>query len=141
MGACGSQVARTYQSGYTVPDWFWVGFGGCTTAVCVYGFMSFQRPAADIFVAGITQFVPTFYLCGLSLLSLVHRVVPAYRLLCVVGFSMNAPLLPMYALLLQYTNWSLAQVNTLLHCWLCVTWTIQGLALQHYAKTAAAKKE
>jgi hypothetical protein len=37
----------------------------------------------------------------------------------------------MYPLLVQYTDWSLASVNTLLHSWLCVAWSMQGISMQH----------
>mmetsp|Transcript_10874 Transcript_10874/g.16721 ORF Transcript_10874/g.16721 Transcript_10874/m.16721 type:complete len:332 (-) Transcript_10874:843-1838(-) len=132
MGACASEIARKFNGPY-VPEWFWIGFGGFTTAVCIWGFMSFQRPACDIFIAGITQFPPTAYLCYLSVMKLGERIPLNHRWMCVLGFLLNAPLLPLYSLLLKYTDWSLAQVNTLLHCWLCISWTIQGFALKHYA--------
>mmetsp|Transcript_8949 Transcript_8949/g.13007 ORF Transcript_8949/g.13007 Transcript_8949/m.13007 type:complete len:331 (+) Transcript_8949:90-1082(+) len=145
MGACASEIARKSNGPY-IPEWFWIGFGGFTTAICIWGFMSFQRPACDIFIAGITQFPPTAYLCYLSLLKLGNKISWNCRSACVFGFLLNVPLLPMYSLLLKYTNWSLAQVNTLLHCWLCISWTIQGVALKYYSdaitetQTIARKK-
>jgi hypothetical protein len=52
------------------------------------------------------------------------------RIVGVMGFILNAPLLPMYPLLVQYTNWSTASINTLLHTWLLVAWGLQGIALR-----------
>lgn len=48
-----------------------------------------------------------------------------------IGFIGNAPLLPLYPLLVQYTDWTLASINTLLHSWLLVMWGMQGLSLWH----------
>ena len=129
-----SSSITSYWSSLRVPElaeWFWVAFGCCTTAVCLAGGLSFQRPACDIFVAGITQFPSTFYMmmilaCGLPL----HPIRASTRIMGILGFILNAPLLPMYPLLVQYTNWSLASVNTLLHTWLLVAWGLQGLALR-----------
>lgn len=138
MGASASQFAKA-NSAYYIPEWFWVGFGVCTTLACAWGFMSFQRPACDIFIAGITQFPPTMYICMLALT--VDNIARKWRVLCVFGFMLNAPLLPMYALILHHSNWSLAQVNTLLHCWLCVAWTLQGLSLRYFSNAMAKKNK
>lgn len=95
------------------------------------GYISFKRPACDIFIAGITQFPPTFYCMGALGLrnwpkrgdvaavkgeSPIDLVRLSYRLMYYVGFIGNAPLLPMYPLLVQYTDMSLGGINTLLHC-------------------------
>jgi len=114
-----------------VPEWFWAAFGTFTTAVCACGGLSFQRPACDIFIAGITQFPSTFYMMAVLALGLPTRPLSmSTRALGVLGFILNAPLLPMYPLLVQYTDWSLATVNTLLHTWLLVAWGLQGLVLR-----------
>jgi len=130
MGSSGSEVARHY-GGKVVPEWCWLGFGGFTTAVCVCGFISFQRPACDIFVAGITQVPPTAYMMGLGYFILREKVSEFYRWQCIVAFILNAPLLPMYSLLVYSTDLSLAAINTLLHSWLFVAWGNQALALLH----------
>lgn len=130
MGSSGSQVARHY-GGKAVPEWFWVGFGTFTTAVCAGGFISFQRPACDIFVAGITQVPPTAYMMGLGFWVLKNKVSEYYRWQCIVAFILNAPLLPMYSMMVHETDFSLATINTLLHSWLLVAWGNQALALLH----------
>jgi hypothetical protein len=136
MGACGSHLGRL-TGGISIPENVWFSFGAFSTAVCMAGFMSFQRPACDIFIAGITQFPPTVYIC---LLAMYSQFRPCYRNLCIIGFSLNAPLLPLYAILIYHFNWSLPKINTFLHMWLCVAWTSQGLALRHFAVAATRRK-
>ena len=92
---------------------------------CGLGYISFKRPACDIFIAGITQFPTTFYcLVALGIRkwpsshsneSPIGLVYLPYRLMYYIGFIGNAPLLPMYPLLVQYSGMSLAGINTLLH--------------------------
>jgi hypothetical protein len=179
MGLSGSQVVRQFQlleetrSASTknsnsslikyltvIPDAFWWSFGICVTAVCVWGGISFQRPACDIFIAGITQTPSTFYM--MVIFGLVSQQYPASsssssnslstpansskvqlwaRIMGVIGFILNAPLLPMYPLLIQYTDWSLASVNTLLHTWLCVAWSMQGISLRHVARVILLQEQ
>jgi hypothetical protein len=122
-------------------DTFWVAFGGTVTAFCAAGGLSFQRPACDIFVAGITQSLSTFY-CMIFFLLVQHaRIATWAKVTGFVGFILNAPLLPMYPLLVQYTDWSLASVNTLLHSWLCVAWSMQGISMQHVIQALVADSE
>ena len=136
MGSCASEVsARFAVLPSRVPEALWFGFGLGTTLVCVLGGLSFQRPACDIFVAGTTQSPPTFFLMAVVGCTMTRKNCPInfiMKLVCLVGFIANAPLLPMYSLLIQYTDWSLAAVNTLLHCWLLVSWTKQALSLRHF---------
>jgi hypothetical protein len=116
-------------------------------AACALGYMSFKRPACDIFIAGITQFPTTFY-CLLALglrkwptssspssneekSSPIGHVRLPYRIMFYIGFIGNAPLLPMYPVLVQYSGMSLAGINTLLHFWLMIMWGMQGISLLH----------
>ena len=141
MGCSGTEVLRKFQQQPNcgalllkiplIPETFWWSFAAFVTAATAYGGMSFQRPACDIFVAGITQFPSTFYLM-VFFLSVDHpKTTVTARIMGVVGFILNAPLLPMYPLLIQYTDWTLGSVNTLLHSWLCVAWCLQGYSLRH----------
>mmetsp|Transcript_8778 Transcript_8778/g.14062 ORF Transcript_8778/g.14062 Transcript_8778/m.14062 type:complete len:428 (+) Transcript_8778:172-1455(+) len=119
-------------------DAFWLAFGGTVTAVCMLGGISFQRPACDIFIAGITQSPSTFY-CMIFFFLVQHpRVQTWAKVMGFMGFILNAPLLPMYPLLVQYTDWTLASVNTLLHCWLCVAWSMQGISMRHVIRALVA---
>jgi hypothetical protein len=135
MGSCASEVSSRFAVFPRVPEALWFGFGVGTTLVCVLGGLSYQRPACDIFVAGTTQSPPTFFLMAVVGCTMTREKCPisfAYKVVCLAGFIANAPLLPMYSLLVQYTDWSLAAVNTLLHCWLMVAWTKQALSLRHF---------
>jgi hypothetical protein len=118
-----------------VPESFWFAYAIGIVAIVIYGGFSFQRPACDIFVVGITQFPSTFYMMlilwwGLRQYPISDRL----RLLGCIGFIFNAPLLPMYPILVQYTDWPLGGINTLLHTWLLIAWTGQGLALRQVGR-------
>jgi hypothetical protein len=145
MGTAGTELVKhDHELGLTlipiVPEWFWVAYGVFTTLVCIFGGMSFQRPACDIFIAGITQSPSTFYLMAIMAKGLTTHTVPIWtRVLGVCGFILNAPLLPMYPLLIQYTDWSLASVNTLLHTWLLVAWGLQGITLRRLEQALVEK--
>lgn len=117
-----------------IPEGFWIGFGLGATLICMLGFMSFQRPACDIFVAGTTQVVSSVYMMAVVGWSFRNHpyIRGSFRVVGVISWILNAPLLPLYPLLIQYTDWSLAQVNTFLHCWLLVAWGLQGCSMQHY---------
>ena len=117
-----------------IPTWFWIGFGICSTLVVIFGGMSFQRPACDIFMAGVTQIPSTFYVMAMYGLGLVeYPISKSTRAIGCIGFILNAPLLPMYPLLVQYTNLDLGSVNLLLHTWLFVAWSLQGMTLRQVA--------
>ena len=113
---------------YDICRWFWPIYGTYMAATCALGYISFKRPACDIFIAGITQAPSTFYCLGALGLrkwgeekkkkrdeSPIGLVRLPYRLMFYIGFIGNAPLLPMYPLLVQYSGMSLAGINTLLH--------------------------
>ena len=145
MGAIGSElVSRDEERGLVskyLPffrERFWVAFGVFSTSICAGGGLSFQRPACDIFVAGTTQFPSTLFIVAIFVLGLpTHPVPKRTRVLGALGFVLNAPLLPMYPLLVQYTSWSLASVNSFLHAWLLVAWSLQGIALRRVEQALA----
>ena len=64
----------------------------------------------------------------------MDNVLLRYRIMYCVGFIGNAPLLPMYPVLVQYSGMSLAGINTLLHAWLMVMWGMQGISLFHLCR-------
>ena len=133
MGACGAEISGAFLGVFRTSGWVWAGFAALTTAFCAGGMMSFQRPAADIFVAGITQFPSTLVIVEAAMAKCwKNNLSVIYTGMCAVGFSMNAPLLPLYAFLLYHTSWSLPAVNTLLHCWLCITWSMQAISLAYF---------
>ena len=127
------QILTLYYSCMICLRWFWPIYGTYMAATCALGYISFKRPACDIFIAGITQAPSTFYCLGALGLrkwgeekkkkrdeSPIGLVRLPYRLMFYVGFIGNAPLLPMYPLLVQYSGMSLAGINTLLHTCKCV---------------------
>ena len=125
-----------------VPDSFWMGYAVCVTLTVLAGGFSCQRPACDIFIAGITQFPSTFYVMMVLSAGIQRRGVQTYfRALGCLGFIMNAPLLPMYPLLVVHTDWALSSINTLLHSWLLVAWSLQGLTLRHMGDAVVARTQ
>jgi hypothetical protein len=136
MGSIGTELVRhDHALGLkhlpVVPAWLWATMAIVATVVVALGGFSFNRPACDIFIAGTSQFASTVYMMLVFMFGLpTHPVKRWARVAGAVGFLFNAPLLPMYPLLVQYTDWSLASVNTLLHAWLLVGWGLQGLALR-----------
>jgi len=149
MGLIGREVQKVFGVRGAIPLgpwWFWPVYGCYMAGACAIGYISFKRPACDIFIAGITQFPSTIYCLGsLGLRSWpdhhtpIERVHFSYRLMYYIGFIGNAPLLPLYPLLVQYTNWSLAGVNTFLHSWLLVMWGMQGVSLIHLCSAISSK--
>lgn len=158
MGLIGREVVRVFDSKISLGPWYlWPFYGAFMTAACACGYMSFKRPACDIFIAGITQFPTTFYCLGGLIMATrnnrrksevaangrcqarhpMDQVLMRYKVMYFVGFIGNAPLLPMYPLLVQYTDMTLAGINTLLHSWLMVMWGMQGLSLLHMCRVAA----
>jgi len=156
MGLIGREVQKVFGvKGVPLgPWWFWPVYGSYMAAACFLGYISFKRPACDIFIAGITQFPSTFYcLIALGLRkwpslsssrakktkdSPIDLVRLSYRIMFYIGFIGNAPLLPMYPLLVQYSGMSLAGINTLLHSWLMVMWGMQGISLIHLCKAMSS---
>lgn len=160
MGLIGREVNRLLDGRLpSGPGYLWPFYGAFMTCSCAMGYMSFKRPACDIFIAGITQFPSTFYCLGGLMMGVrnykhyCHRqitenrqqvkqhpmenVLLRYRIMYYVGFIGNAPLLPMYPLLVQYTDMSLAGINTLLHSWLMAMWGMQGISLLHICRVVA----
>jgi hypothetical protein len=152
MGSIATEIATQVQPHTTlvtlpqIPHLFWKVHGVVTTIVCAFGWFSYQRPACDIFIAGITQFPSSFYLSMTlfqitqdpALSAFFFRRPRTTLWMGIFAFIANAPLLPLYLLLVQYTNWSLAQVNTFLHAWLLVTWSLQAISLHGVQEAMAA---
>ena len=163
MGSIGSEICCRFRADMSkgeamikipvVPGWFWICWSAFTTALCASGSISFKRPACDIFIAGITQVVPTAYCVGLLFFRRwsddggdkgvimqpkVSAVKKPYRLIFYAGFLGNTPLLPMYPLMVQYTDWSLGTINTLLHTGLTLSWGMQAWSLRHLSQALNA---
>lgn len=127
-----------------VPPVFWQSYAIMTTLFATFGWFSYQRPACDIFIAGITQFPPSFYiiwvLANIGQQS-PHLLRPSYTYIGMLSFIANAPLLPIYPLFVQYTSMNLAQVNTFLHSWLFISWSMQAFALRHVRQAVLRLQE
>lgn len=159
MGMIGSEICRRLNANADkskvrfrvpiLPDSLWYIYAGYFTVTCALGGMSYKRPACDIFVAGVSQFVPTAHnllvllsirwddACALEAKSKVSDCVSSavkirYRLMFYIGFLSNAPLLPLYPLLVHYTQLSLGAVNALLHLNLTLSWGMQAVCLHHF---------
>lgn len=147
MGAIATELVRKDESlGLAflpaVPAWFWVGVGITVTAATVLGHFSFQRPACDIFVAGVTQSPSTFYLMTVLAFGLpTFRLNRFTRYQGLVGFIMMSLTLPSYPLAVQYTDLSLGVVNGLLHVWLTLAWTTQGVTLRQICQALQQAEE
>lgn len=123
-----------------IPAWFWTAYCTVGTAVVAAGGWSYQRPACDIFVAGVTQAPSTFY--AMAVLWQGLPTLPGWstaaRAAAAIAFILNAPLLPLYPLLTT-TNLSLGQINAVLHSWLLVAWSSQGYVLWQVARSLEAE--
>jgi hypothetical protein len=119
------------------PGTFWVAYAVFGTAVVAAGGLSYQRPACDIFVAGITQTPSSFYVMGLLYKGLptLNGLSKPFRMMGMVAFILNAPLLPIYPLLISKTNLTVGQVNGVLHIWLTFAWSSQGFVLWMVSKS------
>lgn len=168
MGMIGSELCRRLNANADeskvrfrmpiIPDSFWYIYAGYFTLTCALGGISYKRPACDIFAAGASQFVPTAYnllvllsirwddACAIEAKSIVSGItirdikIP-YRLMFYVGFLSNSPLLPVYPLLVQYTQLPLGIVNAILHVNLTLSWGMQGLCLHHFCKAMNSVKQ
>lgn len=144
MGSIGTVWAKLDHSSRcgtvpVVPETFWIAFSAVTTLIVALGGWSYQRPACDTFVAGITQFPSTFYVMtliwkGLPLLPLSTN----YRRRGAFAWILNAPLLPLYPILIS-TGLQVGQINAILHACLCVAWSSQGSVLRTVAHSMAVE--
>jgi len=156
MGLIGREVQRHFGVAGAVPTgpwWFWPAYGLYMAVTCGLGYISFKRPACDIFIAGVTQFPSTFYCVGalgfrkwpqqtskkvlVGKETSIELVSKMYRAMYYIGFISNAPLLPVYPFLVQYTDWTLGGINAFLHIWLLVAWGLQGISLVHLCKAVS----
>lgn len=149
IGSVGNNLAQIASSSKQTsffdiiifPGWFWIFWGIFLTACVLQGAMSMKRPAADIFIAGITQTIPSTYVF-LVLLSKKWVVqismddqkgVSLGKILMMVGFYFNAPLLPLYPILVSY-NLNLGVINAILHFWLSLAWGMQCIGMMYFCK-------
>ena len=144
MGIIGNECLRIFQSRPScspllksmpcLTNTYWTFYGAIGMIACALGYMSFQRPACDIFAAGCTQTPPTFYCMAFLYLVEHPGISKSMRILGLFGFISNAVLLPLYPFLVDTLGWSLGVTNFAMHSNLCVAWSLQGLILQRIVR-------
>ena len=145
MGMIASQCLRIFQSRSncspllkTMPylrKSYWLAYGITGAFAFAKGFISYQRPAADIFIAGVTQTPCTFYIMAFLYLVELPGITNFKKTYGLIGFILNAYLFPAYTFLVDSMGWSMAMINTFLHVNLCISWSLQGLILQRLVKS------
>lgn len=151
MGMIGSECVAIFQRRSDCPplfkrissptDAYWICYGAVGTIVCTCGGMSFQRPACDIFIGGITQTPCTFYCMAILYLVEHPGITNGVKGAGLLGFIMNAALLPLYPMLVLRFGWSLGGTNALLHAYLFVAWFLQGHTMQRIVKALVEEDE
>jgi len=152
IGAIGSTLATGLlgvNAKHVPGDLFWSGYTGLMIGLTAAGLLSYQRPAADTFIAGTSQALPTFFAIAMVFFvrnkpdwspQLDLRV--SEKAQCILGFLSNTALLPAYALALYFVeDISMALLNTLMHTWLLVCYTLQGLSLSKIVGVAAYRAQ
>lgn len=108
-------------------------WGLILTSLVAGGIFSFIRPAADIFLAGCTQTIPTFYLAA-TVMTFRNNVPQRSLGLLLFGLAGNSPLIFIYPWFVQQSGWTLGMVNFMLHCVLAMSWGLQGWGLTDLCK-------
>lgn len=151
MGMIGSECLKIFQPRSncsailkTMPyltNAFWLMYGVTGTFAYAKGFLSFQRPAADIFIAGVTQTPTTFYFMAFLYLVEQRGITNFMKVYGLVGFILNAYLFFIFPFLVIDLGWSLGVTNLFCHVNLCIAWSLQGLILQRLVKSLVEEDE
>jgi len=129
MGSYGSHLARsTHGTPVSLPEWFWESFGITMLLVTCAGGFSCVQPACDIFLAGITQTIPTVYIVFVVFTRTESYLTISMAVTTAVGFFLNSILLPFYSVAF-YLGLQLSTINTMLHSCLTVAWGCQFICL------------
>jgi len=125
-----------------VPHYFWFSWSVFFFGVVFWGLFSMKQPACDIFLTGVTQTVPTFYLI-VVLYSRKHwksfGVSNTSRQVFLFGALANVPLLPGYDVF-NFLNLPLGIINLILHTNLGFAWSSQGYAILRFRQGIASCK-
>jgi len=145
MGMIGSECLQIFQPRSncsrvlkTMPylrNIYWFMYGATGAFGFAKGFLSFQRPACDIFIAGVTQTPCTFYFMAFLFLVEHPGITKFMKIYGNVGFILNAHMFFIYPFIVDHLGWSMAATNTYLHANLCISWSLQGLILQRIVKS------
>lgn len=117
----------------------WMMWNYLLLLVIVFGGFSCARPACDIFLVGVTQSVPVFYLqfCLYKTCYLTKSISPIFFWCLFVGAIFNAPLIVLYPYLLDMYGASIT--NVILHSNLLVSWGSQGVGYYYTLSTLKVK--
>mgnify|MGYP003386000130 FL=1 len=105
----------------------WIVWGYVLLMLITLGGLSCVRPACDIFLAGVTQSIPVFYLqyC-LYVTTFCHHTLSRVTFgLLFIGVILNAPLIVLYPHLLDMFGAPIT--NVCLHATLLLSWGSQGV--------------
>mmetsp|Transcript_1092 Transcript_1092/g.2637 ORF Transcript_1092/g.2637 Transcript_1092/m.2637 type:complete len:355 (+) Transcript_1092:95-1159(+) len=122
-----------------VPGFCWALWSLFFMGVVISGRFSMAQPACDIFLTGVTQAPPTFYLMSVIISRTSWQnvsITVSTTVILVFGAIANSVLLPTYDIL-NYLEPSLGVTNTILHAWLCISWGSQGYGLWQFVKGSA----
>lgn len=141
VGLIAGEIARLGGAARVLPPEAWAAWIVVLEVLMVGGWMSFTRPAADIFFAGATQSLPTLMLqAALHLYNWRPRVGRTTYWVLQAGLLLNAPLVVTYPLLVG-SGWSLGAINTYLHANLALSWGMQGFGLSALLDTLAYRAD
>ena len=107
------------------PIVWWLYVAGCCMCICVGG-ISFQRPAADVLLAGSVQTIPVLYLVWASR--------PWWTTQLLLGATGSAVLIALYHVLFHaFPTVSLGAINCVCHLLVAVFMVIHGMAFRAVA--------
>ncbi len=125
-----------------VPNFVVVFWGLFFFTVQWVGMFSMKQPACDIFMMGVTQTLPTVYICAavLSRKSWKRWKVKSYATpLIVCGCLTNILLLPYYDVV-NFFKVPVGITNLILHTVLLISWSCQGLGILEFAQGISRSK-
>jgi len=129
MGSYASHLARSVRgTPIFVPDWFWFTFSITMLITTCFGGFSCERPACDIFLAGVTQLIPSVYISVVLFTRSERHITTNMVITTTIGFWLNAFLLPFYSVALDW-GLTLGIINALLHTCLTIAWGCQFICL------------
>lgn len=129
IGSYASNLARTVDgTALVVPAWFWKTFSITMLITTCAGGFSCEQPACDIFLAGVTQFIPSLYISLVLFTRTESCITTNMMIMTTCGFWLNSVLLPFYSLALN-CGLQLGTINTMLHFCLTVAWGCQFMCL------------
>jgi len=129
MGSYASHLARSVRGPpIFVPDWFWFTFSMTMLITTCFGGFSCKQPACDIFLAGVTQLIPSVYISVVLFTRSERHITTNMVITTTIGFWLNSLLLPFYSVALDW-GLKLGIINAMLHTCLTIAWGCQFICL------------